>query len=365
MKTFRLSTVFSALLLACSLVFTTGLHAQEKEKSEADRAYDALLKLIEEKDAREDQARIDQISQACIQFVLTHASHRNIATAVDRMLQLKDQFKTKKALRGVCYAQVQSLLLNPLFDDSLSAETKAAVLALDTAMAEGLFRMTPSKDTFTAWQEKLNAQLEKKSNRDLLKNRAAAFYEGAQRILRQQGAEAFLRNLLESNDRSTSNWAKGELRLIEARKAPLELKFTALDGKEVDLASFRGKVVCLYFWSAGSDKLKGNVEKLFEHSLTLGAKQFPIITINVDPEADREKVLAAVKKERIKWPVHFDGQGVDSAFCKELNVTSVKDVPVILLIDQKGILAPTPTGKFTYDEKNVLNAAQQLLAPKK
>jgi cytochrome oxidase Cu insertion factor (SCO1/SenC/PrrC family) len=360
MKTFRLTSVLVAL--ACLL---PSLFAADKasEKNPGDAAYDAFVKLIDEKDAKQDQSRINALSQAGIEFLLAHPTHKNANSVIDRMLRLKDQFKSKPALKGIFYTHVQGALLGPLFDDSLSADAKAAVRALDTAMSEGLFRMNANKMTLAAWQEKLEAQLKHSSSRELLKARAVSLYEVLLKMS-PGGAEKLLNDFSENEDKTLSSWAKAELKFAQVRKAPFELEFTALDGSPVNVTSSRGKVVCLFFWSVNTPNLKAVVDKLKENTALYGAKQLLIVAVNADAEADREKVVAAVKEQRFKWPVYFDGKGANSDLFKKLNVTA-KTLPATLLIDQKGTLAPLPAGKLSYDDKTLEGGIKDLLAAKK
>ena len=57
---------------------------------------------------------------------------------------------------------------------------------------------------------------------------------------------ARLKKLSESPNKAAAAAAKTQIAL---RTEPLDLKFTALDGREVDLAKLRGKVVLVDFWA--------------------------------------------------------------------------------------------------------------------
>jgi peroxiredoxin len=258
---------------------------------------------------------------------------------------------------------VQGELLDALFDDKLSVESKAAVLALDTAMGEGLFRENSVQATLVRWREKLDAQMKQASVRDLLKDRGAAYYDVVSSLNAREAAK-ILSELAESGDKSASNWAKAEQKFVEARKTAFELNFTGLDGVVCDVAALRGKVVCLFFWSAGTKDLAGKAEALRTSVTNLGAKNFAVVSVCVDKEADREKVLAAVKEAKMKWPVLFDGQGEAGELCKRLNVTS-RGLPVMLLIDKEGTLAALPAGKLSFDQKALDAEAARLLQPPK
>jgi peroxiredoxin len=361
MNTLRLLRSLSAVfcLLAVSLVAAPS----DTEKSPGDVAYDALRKLYDDKEASSNQERVNELSKAGLDFVQNHPRHKEINRVLDYMIQLKDQFKSKPVLRGVYYTQVQSALLTPLFDDKTPAEVRPVLLALDTGMSEGMFRFaTANQDTFATWQDKVLAQMKEPSHENLLRNRVAAFYEVTAQITPRQ-APKFLEEALELKDRPTLNWARAMKRYSEMRAAPFELKFTSIDGKPVDISEHRGKLVCLVFWSASHEKLAQDFDKLAENINLIGGKQCPVITICIDLEEDREKVLAAIKKQRIKWPVHFDGKGTDSDLCKKLNVSDKKKL-TMLLLDKKGILTLPPAPNFSYTDRTLVPEANKILAKK-
>jgi peroxiredoxin len=347
MKMLRLLSAFVAL---ASLVSFASAADPKPEKSPADLAYDGVVKLLDDKEAKQDQARVNAVSKAGIAFVVTHGNHPRSNTVVDKMVRWTGVLKDKqRGLRSVFYAQVQGELLTPLFDDTLSVESKAAVLALDTAMSEGLFRENSVQPTLIRWREKIDAQMKQPSYRDLLKDRAAAYYDVVSTI-NPATAVKFLGEVVATEDKNATNWAKAELKFVEVRKAPFELSFTGLDGTAVDVATLRGKVVCLFFWSAGTKELAEKAEALRVSMTNFGQKNFAVVSVCCDKEADREKVLAAVKAAKMKWPVYFDGQGDAGELCKKLNV-SAKSLPVMLLLDQQGVLTRLPAGKLSLDQK--------------
>jgi peroxiredoxin len=364
MKMLRLLGAFVAL--ACFAL--TSIAADPKpaapEKSPADLAYDATVKLIDDKEAKLDAARLSAVSKAGREFLIAYPDHRYASNVVDKLMRWTSVLKDKqRGMRSVFYAQVQGELLDALFDDKLSAESKAAVLALDTAMGEGLFRENSVQATLVRWREKLDAQMKQSSVRDLLKDRAAAYYD-VLCVMNAGAAVKFLGEVAENDDKSTSGWAKAEQKFVDARKTPFELNFTGLDGVACDVAALRGKVVCLFFWSAGTKDLAGKADALRTSVATVGAKNFAVVSVCVDKEADREKALAAVKEAKMKWPVLFDGQGETGELCKRLNVTS-RGLPVMLLLDKEGKLAALPAGKLSFDQKALDAEAARLTQPLK
>ncbi len=87
----------------------------------------------------------------------------------------------------------------------------------------------------------------------------------------------------------------------------MEVKFTSLKGKKVDLAAMKGKLVFIEFWSMSNIEDLPYVMKTYEK---YHAKGFEVISISLDHESDKEKLKSFIKDKNIPWPQHFDGKGI-------------------------------------------------------
>ena len=154
-------------------------------------------------------------------------------------------------------------------------------------------------------------------------------------------AEDHLKKLLAHPDKGVAGMARTELNLVEIKRQPYELSFTAFDGKPVDFAQLRGKVVVLYFWSSTNKGSIGALDALKQIASDYRKKGLEVVTVSYDKAEDREKLAAAIKENRISWPVHFDGKGAKAEFAAKLNITGV---PALLVFDQKGMLLHTMQG---------------------
>jgi thiol-disulfide isomerase/thioredoxin len=117
---------------------------------------------------------------------------------------------------------------------------------------------------------------------------------------------------------------------------PLDLKFTALDGTEIDLAKMRGKVVLIDFWATWCGPCVQEVPNVVEAYEDLHPKGFEIIGISLDK--DKAKFEAFIKEKGMAWPQYFDGKGWQNEISSRFGIQSI---PAMWLVDKKGMLVET------------------------
>jgi peroxiredoxin len=170
-----------------------------------------------------------------------------------------------------------------------------------------------------------------------LQEHEASYVEVLERI-NPAAAEAHLQKLAGHSDRGIAGMARDELNVLEVRKAPYALKFTALDGKECDFAQLRGKVVALVFWATTNQTSTRELLALKATYTELKKRGFEIVTVSYDKPEQRDAVAKFVKDNKVTWPVYFDGTADKNEFGEKLNV---RRLPAVALFDKKGILAGT------------------------
>jgi thiol-disulfide isomerase/thioredoxin len=149
-------------------------------------------------------------------------------------------------------------------------------------------------------------------------------------------AGALLNTLADSKDARVAIEARRRLMTQELLKKPLELKFTAVDGREVDLAKLRGKVVLVDFWATWCGPCRVEIPHVVDAYNKLHEKGFDIIGISLD--SDKAKLLDYTKQHGMTWPQYFDGKVWEN---KISSLYGIQGIPTMWLVDKKGYVRST------------------------
>ena len=127
--------------------------------------------------------------------------------------------------------------------------------------------------------------------------------------------------------------AQALLKKIGRVGKPLEVKFKAVDGREVDLQSMKGKVVLVDFWATWCGPCMAELPKVKAAYEKLHSKGFEIIGISFD--RDKTTLEGVLKREKMEWPQHFEDSTEGSTFGEQFDIESI---PAMWLVDKKGNL---------------------------
>jgi len=123
------------------------------------------------------------------------------------------------------------------------------------------------------------------------------------------------------------------LKKLDAVGKPFALKFTAVDGREVDLAKLKGKVVLVDFWATWCVPCVAELPALKATYAKLAPQGFEIVGISFDQK--QETLTNFLVKEKMAWPQFFDGKGWRNQFGREFGIGSI---PTMWLVDKRGVL---------------------------
>lgn len=154
-----------------------------------------------------------------------------------------------------------------------------------------------------------------------------------------KGREWLLR-LRERGDANVRDDIAQIIKFEELRHAPVAIKFTALDGRMVDLSAMRGKVILLEFsgitWCPPCRREEPFLKAAYERYHRAGLE---IVTITYESdEQKRNAVLRHIHENNLSWSYYFDGKGNQTPLIREFGV---RGVPLSLFFDTNGLLVST------------------------
>ena len=121
-----------------------------------------------------------------------------------------------------------------------------------------------------------------------------------------------------------------------AEGSPVNLQFTSIHGKHIDLASMKGKVVLIDFWATWCGPCVGEVPHVVEAYQKLHDKGFEIVGISLDNS--KAPLLKFIKEHNMTWDQFCDDKGWKNAIATKFGIHSI---PAMWLVDKEGNLATT------------------------
>ncbi len=134
-----------------------------------------------------------------------------------------------------------------------------------------------------------------------------------------------------------SHFGKKMIELIDADEATAIGKaaptFTLddVDGKKVDLASFRGKYVLIDFWASWCAPCRAENPNVVAAYKKFRNKNFTILGVSLDE--NKKQWLAAIAKDKLKWKHVSDLSGWNSSV---VGLYNIKSIPSNFLLDPEG-----------------------------
>lgn len=144
--------------------------------------------------------------------------------------------------------------------------------------------------------------------------------------------------------------------LVPGTRAP-EISGKDLEGRELKLSDYRGKVIVLTFWASWCGPCMQMVPH--ERAMAERFKDKPLALIGVNGDGDISDAQRAASKEKMTWPSFWNGAGgPDESIAAALNVRAW---PTIYIIDQKGVIRLRLSGHGKYTDPLLDDVTDRLL----
>ena len=127
--------------------------------------------------------------------------------------------------------------------------------------------------------------------------------------------------------------ALGMKKKLDLIGKPVDIQFTATDGRKINLAEMKGKVILIDFWATWCGPCVAEIPNVVAAYEKLNPKGFEIVGISFDE--DKDALASFVKKKKMQWAQFFDGAGWKNKFGQNFGISSI---PSMWLIDKKGNL---------------------------
>ncbi len=135
-------------------------------------------------------------------------------------------------------------------------------------------------------------------------------------------------------DTAQARKATGAVRRLESVGKPIDLTGKSLDGKQVSVASFKGRPVLVHFWSTDCEPCKVDLAQIRELQSKFGPQRFACVGVAVD--SDRAKLEKFLAGKPLPWPQLHEQGGLDSRLAEELGVLAL---PTMILVAADGTVA--------------------------
>jgi thiol-disulfide isomerase/thioredoxin len=148
-----------------------------------------------------------------------------------------------------------------------------------------------------------------------------------------RAAHDFVAELGKNRNPVLNQYAAGKVRIMDLTQTPMEGRFVTMDGKEIDLAKLRGKVVLIHYWAtdcAGCIGQMPKMKKLYAKHHDNGLEVIGYVFQKPDMKPQIEAVMA---KREIPWPQRHDPKLRD-----DYDRYSFTWVSNLLLLDKGGKL---------------------------
>ena len=157
-------------------------------------------------------------------------------------------------------------------------------------------------------------------------------------------------------DTPQAQQAQGVVRRLQLKGKSLELSGPTMDGDDLNVENYRGKMVVIVFWATHA---KPFVQQLPKLTATLKKYEKYAVTVGVNLDADESAVEAFLEQTGITWPQIFSPNRALRGWNSPLAVHyGINNLPTIWLVDPNGVVTDT-----AIDAENLESRLREVYLP--
>ena len=162
----------------------------------------------------------------------------------------------------------------------------------------------------------------------------------------------FLFTLQIQCDSFKENLQKLDFQIITESINYFDFKLSDLDGNEVSLSNYQGKVIMLNFWATWCPPCRNEMPSMESLYKKMEDNNFIILAINIQENISAVKDF--IQKNKYTFPVILDETGTTSVKYQ------IRSIPTTYIIDTKGKIAGVYTGSRDWNSSDVVNILKAL-----
>ncbi|HSJ81538.1 MAG TPA: TlpA disulfide reductase family protein [Thiobacillus sp.] len=135
---------------------------------------------------------------------------------------------------------------------------------------------------------------------------------------------------------------------VQTPKPAPALKFKDIDGKTLDLAQLKGKVVLINFWATWCPPCRREMPSMERLSQAFKGKPFVVLAVNVGEDADTIEAFTSQLDAVPTFPILLDTRS------QGMRAWKVAGLPTTFLVDQQGRIVASAIGGREFDHPEIV-----------
>ncbi len=142
---------------------------------------------------------------------------------------------------------------------------------------------------------------------------------------------------------------------MQAPKPAPALKLKELDGKTLDLAQLKGKVVLINFWATWCPPCRREMPSMERLSQAFKGEPFVVLAVNVGEDPDTIEAFSSQLDTMLTFPILLDTRS------RTMQAWKVAGLPTTFLVDKQGRIVAKAIGGREFDHPAIAQAIRALI----